>query len=227
MSVVIADMDDERGEALAKELGPASRFMKTDVTSEESAKLALSAAQELGPLRVSVAAHGAGGATGRVVNRDGVPMPLESFERTLAVFLTGTFNLLRLAAAAMASNEVLHDGVRGVVINTASIAAYEGQIGQAPYAAAKAGVVGLTLPAARDLSPVGIRVMAIAPGTFYTPAFRISEEDAQALWGTTVPFPQRMGHPAEYAALVEQIATNDYLNGEVIRIDGALRFAPK
>jgi NAD(P)-dependent dehydrogenase (short-subunit alcohol dehydrogenase family) len=227
MSVVIADMDEERGEALAKELGPASRFVQTDVTSEDSVKSALSAAQELSPLRVSVAAHGAGSATGRVVNRDGAPMPLEAFQRTIAVFLTGTFNLLRLAAAAMATNEVLDDGVRGVVINTASIAAYEGQIGQAPYSAAKAGVVGLTLPAARDLSPVGIRVMAIAPGTFYTPAFRISEEDAQAAWGMTVPFPQRMGHPAEYAALVEQIAANDYLNGEVIRIDGALRFAPK
>jgi NAD(P)-dependent dehydrogenase (short-subunit alcohol dehydrogenase family) len=227
MLVVIADLDDQRGEALAKELGPAASYVHTDVTSEESTQRAVQTAQELGPLRVSVSAHGAGGGTGRVVNRDGSPMPLQAFQQTIDVYLTGTFNLLRLAAATMTSNDQLDDGARGVVINTASIAAYEGQTGQAPYAAAKAGVVGLTLVAARDLAPVGVRVVTIAPGTFYTPAFRMPEDEAQAKWGTGVPFPRRMGRPHEYAALVEHIASNDYLNGEVIRLDGALRFGPK
>jgi NAD(P)-dependent dehydrogenase (short-subunit alcohol dehydrogenase family) len=227
MSVVVADLDAERGAALADELGPSVHFVETDLTLEESVQAAVAAAQKLSPLRVSVAAHGAGSATGRVVGRDGAPMPLEAWSRTIQVYLTGTFNLLRLAAAAMAATEELEDGARGVVINTASIAAYEGQVGQAAYAAAKAGVVGLTLAAARDLAPVGVRVMSIAPGTFFTPAFRLPEDEAQARWGTGVPFPKRMGRPAEYAALVEQIAVNDYLNGETIRIDGAQRFGPK
>jgi NAD(P)-dependent dehydrogenase (short-subunit alcohol dehydrogenase family) len=227
MSVVVADLDADRGSALAHELGPAVRFVQTDLTLEESVQAAVVAAQELNPLRVSVAAHGAGSATGRVVGRDGAPMPLAAWSKTIEVYLTGTFNLLRFAAAAMSGNTELNDGARGVVINTASIAAYEGQVGQAPYAAAKAGVVGLTLAAARDLSPIGVRVMSIAPGTFFTPAFRLPEEEAQARWGTGVPFPKRMGHPQEYAALVEQIAVNDYLNGETIRIDGAQRFGPK
>jgi NAD(P)-dependent dehydrogenase (short-subunit alcohol dehydrogenase family) len=227
MAVVIADLDAERGSALADELGPQAKFVRTDLTLEDSTQAAIGVAQELGPLRVSVAAHGAGSATGRVVGRDGSPMPLEVWSRTIEVYLTGTFNLLRLAAAAMATNDELADQARGVVINTASIAAYEGQVGQAAYAAAKAGVVGLTLASARDLAPVGVRVMSIAPGTFYTPAFRLPEEEAQARWGTGVPFPKRMGRPAEYAALVEQIALNDYLNGETIRLDGAQRFGPK
>jgi NAD(P)-dependent dehydrogenase (short-subunit alcohol dehydrogenase family) len=227
VSVVVADLDADRGSALADELGPEVRFVQTDMTVEESVQAAVAEAQELNPLRVSVAAHGAGGATGRVVGRDGAPMPLAAWSKTIEVYLTGTFNLLRLAAAAMSGNPELDDGARGVVINTASIAAYEGQVGQAAYAAAKAGVVGLTLAAARDLAPVGVRVMSIAPGTFFTPAFRMPEEEAQARWGTGVPFPKRMGHPEEYAALVEQIAVNDYLNGETIRIDGAQRFGPK
>jgi NAD(P)-dependent dehydrogenase (short-subunit alcohol dehydrogenase family) len=227
MSVVVADLDADRGSALADELGPDVRFVQTDMTLEESVQAAVAEAQELNPLRVSVAAHGAGGATGRVVGRDGAPMPLAAWSKTIEVYLTGTFNLLRLAAAAMSRNTELDDGARGVVINTASIAAYEGQIGQAAYAAAKAGVVGLTLAAARDLTPVGVRVMSIAPGTFFTPAFHLPEEEAQARWGTGVPFPKRMGRPEEYAALAEQIAVNDYLNGETIRIDGAQRFGPK
>jgi NAD(P)-dependent dehydrogenase (short-subunit alcohol dehydrogenase family) len=228
MSVVIADLDDEKGSALAKELGSSVVYVRTDVTSEESLLETLGRANELNPLRVSVAAHGGGGGLpSRVVNREGEPMSLAVFEETIRVFLTGTFNLMRLAAATMAKNDVLDDGARGVVINTASIAAYEGQVGQAPYAAAKAGVVGLTLVAARDLSPVGVRVMTIAPGTFYTPAFRLPEEEAQERWGTGVPFPRRMGRASEYAALVEHIASNDYLNGEVIRIDGAIRFGLK
>jgi NAD(P)-dependent dehydrogenase (short-subunit alcohol dehydrogenase family) len=227
MSVVVADLDADRGGALADELGPDVRFVRTDLTLEESVQDAVASAQELNPLRVSVAAHGAGSATGRVVGRDGAPMPLAAWSMTIEVYLTGTFNLLRLAAAAMAANDELDDGARGVVINTASIAAYEGQVGQAAYAAAKAGVVGLTLAAARDLAPVGVRVMSIAPGTFFTPAFRLPEDEAQARWGTGVPFPKRMGRPEEYAALVEQIAVNDYLNGETVRIDGAQRFGPK
>jgi NAD(P)-dependent dehydrogenase (short-subunit alcohol dehydrogenase family) len=227
MSVVVADLDADRGTALADELGPDVRFVQTDLTLEESVEAAVVAAQDLNPLRVSVAAHGAGSATGRVVGRDGAPMPLAAWNKTIEVYLTGTFNLLRLAATAMSGNIELDGGARGVVINTASIAAYEGQVGQAAYAAAKAGVVGLTLAAARDLAPVGVRVMSIAPGTFFTPAFRLPEEEAQARWGTGVPFPKRMGRPEEYAALVEQIAVNDYLNGETIRIDGAQRFGPK
>jgi len=227
MSVVVADLDADRGGVLADELGPDVRFIQTDLTVEASVQDAVAAAQELNPLRVSVAAHGAGSATGRVVGRDGTPMPLAPWNKTIEVYLTGTFNLLRLAAASMAANDELDDGARGLVINTASIAAYEGQVGQAAYAAAKAGVVGLTLAAARDLAPVGVRVMSIAPGTFFTPAFRLPEDEAQARWGTSVPFPKRMGRPAEYAALVEQIAVNDYLNGETIRLDGAQRFGPK
>jgi NAD(P)-dependent dehydrogenase (short-subunit alcohol dehydrogenase family) len=227
MSVVVADLDADRGTALAEEHGPSVRYIQTDITLEESVQGAVAAAQEHHPLRVSVAAHGAGSPTGRVVGRDGVPMSLAAWNKTIDVYLTGTFNLLRLAAAAMSGNTGLDDGASGVVINTASIAAYEGQVGQAAYAAAKAGVVGLTLAAARDLAPVGVRVMSIAPGTFFTPAFRLGEEEAEARWGAGVPFPKRMGRPAEYAALVEQIAVNDYLNGETIRIDGAQRLGPK
>jgi NAD(P)-dependent dehydrogenase (short-subunit alcohol dehydrogenase family) len=224
---VIADLDDERGQALADELGEGAHYVRTDVTDEKSTTAAVETADELGALRVAVAAHGAGAAVGRVVSRDGTPLDLDGFRRTVDVYLTGTFNLLRLAAAAMTRHEPDANGSRGVVVNTASIAAYEGQIGQSPYAAAKAGVAGLTLAAARDLAPTGVRVMTIAPGTFYTPAFRMPEDEAQARWGTSVPFPNRMGRAPEYAALVEHIVANDYLNGEVIRLDGALRFGPK
>jgi NAD(P)-dependent dehydrogenase (short-subunit alcohol dehydrogenase family) len=224
---VIADLDDAAGQKLADELGGGAHFIRTDVTGEDSTKAAIDLAGSLGSLRVAVAAHGAGAAVGRVVGRDGEPLGLDGFRRTVDVYLTGTFNLLRLAAAAMTRNEPEEGGCRGVVVNTASIAAYEGQIGQSPYAAAKAGVVGLTIAAARDLAVSGVRMMTIAPGTFYTPAFRMPEDDAQARWGTGVPFPNRMGRAAEYGALVEHIAANDYLNGEVIRLDGALRFAPK
>jgi NAD(P)-dependent dehydrogenase (short-subunit alcohol dehydrogenase family) len=149
------------------------------------------------------------------------------FRRTVEIYLTGTFNVTRLSAAAMAKTTPLESGQRGVIVNTASIAAFEGQIGQSDYAAAKGGVVGLGLVAARDLSPVGIRVMTIAPGTFYTPAFRMDEAEAQEKWGRAVPNPNRMGRADEYGLLVLQIAQNDYLNGEVIRIDGAQRFGPK
>ncbi len=225
MRVVIADLDDDRGPALAAELG--ATFMRTDVTDEDSVGAAVHAAGTLGPLRVAVSAHGGPVAVGRVVARDGTPLSLDGFRRTVDAYLTGTFNVLRLSAAAMAATEPDGSGNRGVVISTASIAAYEGQVGQSPYAAAKGGVVALTLVAARDLSPLGIRVMTIAPGTFFTPAFRMPEEEAQARWGSAVPYPTRMGRPDEYAELVEHIGRNDYLNGETIRLDGAQRFGLK
>jgi NAD(P)-dependent dehydrogenase (short-subunit alcohol dehydrogenase family) len=227
-SVVIADLSDERGKALADDLGDAARYVSTDVLDEDSVQAAIAAAGELGPFRVLVNAHGgSSGGAARVVGRDGSPAPLDAFRWYLDLFLTGTFNTLRLGSAAMAALEPEASGSRGVVINTASIAAYEGQIGQTAYSAAKGGVVGLTLPAARDLSPLGIRVMAIAPGTFFTPAFRMEREEAEQRWGSGVPFPKRMGSPSEYGELVHSIVVNDYLNGEVIRLDGALRFSPK
>jgi NAD(P)-dependent dehydrogenase (short-subunit alcohol dehydrogenase family) len=181
----------------------------------------------MGPLRVAVNAHGGDGAGGRLVNREGVPLPLDGFKRTIEVYLTGTFNVMRLAASAMVTSEPDGESGRGVIINTASIAAFEGQIGQVPYAAAKGGVVGMTIVAARDLSPSGVRVVTIAPGTFFTPAFMMPEEQAQERFGKGIPFPARMGRPVEYAALVQSIVENDYLNGETIRLDAALRFAPK
>jgi len=227
-SVVIADLSDERGKALAADLGDSALYVSTDVLDEDSIQGAIGAARDLGPLRVVVNAHGGStGSASRVVDREGNPAPLDAFRRCLDLFLTGTFNMLRLGAAAMATNEPDAGGSRGVVVNTASIAAFEGQTGQTAYAAAKGGVVGLTLPAARDLSPLGIRVVTIAPGTFFTPAFQMEREEAERRWGSTVPFPNRMGSPPEYAELVHSICINDYLNGEVIRLDGALRFQPK
>lgn len=226
-SVVIADMAEDKGEALAKELGDRARFVRTDVTDEGSVNAALDVASELGRLRVSVAAHGGPVAQMRVLGKDGSPMPLELFDRTLKLYLSGTFNVMRLAAARMAALEPLASGVRGLVVNTASIAAYEGQIGQSDYSAAKAGVVGLGLVAARDLSAIGIRVCTIAPGTFYTPAFQMPEEKAQELWGVNVPFPKRMGQASEFADLVAFFVANDYMNGETVRIDGAQRFGLK
>jgi NAD(P)-dependent dehydrogenase (short-subunit alcohol dehydrogenase family) len=164
---------------------------------------------------------------GRIVKKDGSPLALEGFRDTLEPYLVGTYNVMRLAAAAMASSEPDGDSGRGVIVTTASIAAFEGQIGQLPYAAAKGGVVAMTLVAARDLSPVGVRVLTIAPGTFFTPAYGMPEEEAQEHFGQGIPFPKRMGRPEEYAQLVESLITNDYLNGEVIRIDAALRFGPR
>ncbi|NMD61329.1 UNVERIFIED_ORG: NAD(P)-dependent dehydrogenase (short-subunit alcohol dehydrogenase family) [Nocardia globerula] len=226
-AVVIADLNDERGKALEVELGDKVRYVNTDVLDEASVNAAIAVAQELAPLRIVVNAHGGGAGASRVVGRDGEPASFEQFQWYVNLFLNGTFNVLRLGAAAMARNEADPSSGRGVIVNTASIAAFEGQIGQTAYSAAKGGVVGLTLPAARDLTKLGIRVMAIAPGTFFTPAFKMERDEAEKHWGSTVPFPNRMGSPSEYAALVQHIAENDYLNGEVIRIDGALRFQPK
>ncbi|MFJ8493049.1 SDR family NAD(P)-dependent oxidoreductase [Streptomyces sp. NPDC094038] len=225
-SVVVADLSDEKGKALEEELGV--RYVRTDATDEGQVRAALGEAEALGPLRISVDVHGGPASGGRLVGRDGEPLDLAGFRRTVDIYLTGVFNVLRLAAAAMARQEpVDEDGGRGVVVNTASIAAYEGQIGQLPYAAAKGGVAAMTLVAARDLSPLGIRVVTVAPGTFLTPAYGKAGDQLEEYWGPQVPHPRRMGRSPEYAALVQHVCENDYLNGEVIRLDGALRFPPK
>jgi NAD(P)-dependent dehydrogenase (short-subunit alcohol dehydrogenase family) len=226
-TVVIADLAEEKGEKLAADLGSSAVFVRTDVTDEASVAGAIAAAAELGELRVSVCAHAGPVAQQRILGRDGTPMPQALFDRTIAIYLSGTFNLLRQAAAAMAALEPLESGVRGLVVNTASIAAFEGQVGQSDYSAAKGGVVGLGLVAARDLSAVGIRVVTVAPGTFFTPAFQMEEAAAHEQWGKTVPFPKRMGRAAEFADLVSCLVGNDYINGETIRIDGAQRFGLK
>ena len=223
--VVVADVADDRGKALEEELGV--RYVRTDATDEASVAAALAEAEALGPLRISVDAHGGPASGGRLVGRDGSPLDLDGFRTTIEYYLTAVFNVMRLAAAAIGRQEPLDDGARGVIVNTASIAAFEGQVGQLPYAAAKGGVAGMTLVAARDLSPLGIRVVSIAPGTFLTPAYGQAGEKLEAHWGPQVPHPKRMGRPAEYAGLVLHICENDYLNGEVIRLDGALRFPPK
>lgn len=222
--VVVADLADEKGKALEDELGV--RYVRTDATDEDSVQAALAEAEAAAPLRISVDAHGGPAAGGRLVGRDGSPLGLAGFRTTIEVYLTGVFNVMRLAAAAIGRQEPV-DEARGVIVNTASIAAYEGQIGQLPYAAAKGGVVGMTIVAARDLSPLGVRVVTIAPGTFLTPAYGKAGDQLEAYWGPKIPHPKRMGRSPEYAALVQHICENDYLNGEVIRLDGALRFPPK
>jgi NAD(P)-dependent dehydrogenase (short-subunit alcohol dehydrogenase family) len=222
--VVIADLADDKGKELASELD--ARYVRTDATNTDDVQAALAEAESLGPLRISVDAHGGPASGGRLVGKDGSPLDLDGFKTTIDVYLTGVFNVLRLAAAAMARQEPV-DGGRGVIVNTASIAAYEGQVGQLPYAAAKGGVVSMTLVAARDLSPLGIRVVTIAPGTFLTPAYGKAGDQLEAYWGPQIPYPKRMGRSAEYGAFVQSIVENDYLNGEVIRLDGALRFPPK
>lgn len=223
--VVIADVADDKGEALEDELGV--RYVHVDATSTDDINAALAVAESLAPLRISVDCHGGPAGGGRLVGKDGSPLDLEAFTRTITFYLTAVFNVMRLSAAAIARQEPLESGARGVIINTASIAGYEGQIGQIPYSAAKGGVIGMTLVAARDLSPLGIRVVTIAPGVFMTPAYPMPAEQLEAFWGPQIPFPKRMGQPSEYAALALSIAENDYLNGEVIRLDGALRFPPK
>ncbi len=222
--VVIVDRDEARGQKLASELS-GSLYAKADVTSAEEVAAAVAKAAALGPLRIAVSCAGVGWAS-RVVNKEGQPHDLELFRTVITINLIGTFNLLRLSAQAMARTEAV-DGERGVIINTASIAAFDGQIGQIAYAASKGGITSMTLPAARDLATVGIRVMTIAPGIFDTPLLAILPEPARASLAAGVPFPRRLGSPDDFAALVEHIACNSYLNGEVIRLDGALRMAPK
>lgn len=223
--VVIADLDEERGRALAQELEGA-RFARADVTDADTVAAAVAEAASLpGGLRISVCCAGIGSAE-RVVSKRG-PHALESFERTIAVNLLGTFNVLRLAAAAMRDNEPDGRGERGVIVNTASIAAYDGQIGQVAYAASKGGIVGLTLPAARDLAQHAIRVCTIAPGTFDTPLLAGLPEPARTELGRQIPFPPRLGDPDEFGALALHVVENQMLNGEVIRLDGALRMPPR
>lgn len=225
--VVILDRDTVKGEALAKELGEAVAYSPTDVTVAGDVTAAIELAGSLGPLRIAVNCAGIGWAS-RVVARDGTPHDLDLYSTVISINLIGTFNVLRLSAAAMAAGDPTDTGERGVVINTASIAAFDGQIGQIAYASSKAGVVGLTLPAARDLAAVGVRVVTIAPGTFDTPMLAMLPEAQRQALAAGIPFPSRLGDPeTDYASLVEHIVRNSYLNGETIRLDGALRMPPK
>jgi NAD(P)-dependent dehydrogenase (short-subunit alcohol dehydrogenase family) len=223
-AVVVLDLPSSPGKALVEELGDRVRFAPTDVRDEEQVQAAIDAARELGTLRIAVNCAGVG-TPGRVVGKRG-PLPLEDFANVVSINLIGTFNVLRLAAAAMLENEPV-DGDRGVIVMTASIAAYDGQIGQAAYAASKGGVVGLTLSAARDLADKAIRVMTVAPGTFETPMLSGLPGDVKSVLEAQVPHPSRLGSPAEYASLVAHIIGNPMLNGEVIRLDGALRMPPR
>jgi NAD(P)-dependent dehydrogenase (short-subunit alcohol dehydrogenase family) len=224
--VVIADVQKEVGAALAKELGDRSRFVETDVTNRASAERSVeTVVREFGALYGLINCAGIALAE-RVVGKTG-PHRLESFARVINVNLIGTFNMISVAAAALSANEPLPSGERGVIVNTASVAAFDGQIGQAAYAASKAGVAGLTLPVARELARFGIRVMTIAPGIFETPMLgQLSEEIRNSL-AQQIPFPSRLGRPDEFAALVEHIVENEMLNGETIRLDGSIRMAPK
>lgn len=223
-AVVLADLPSSHGDRAAGQLGRDAVFVPTDVTDEVSVQAAVDRASALGPLRVAVSCAGVG-TPGRVLGRSG-PLPLEAFARVVTVNLVGSFNVLRLAAAAMAATEPV-DGERGVVVNTASAAAYDGQIGQVAYSASKGGVVGMTLPAARDLAERLIRVMTVAPGLFDTPMLQGLPEPARQSLAAQVPMPSRLGDPAEFAALVRHICENPMLNGEVIRLDGAIRMAPR
>ena len=224
--VALFDVNEEKGHAAAKELGDAASFFRTDVTSEDGVAANVAAARDaMGGLNVLINCAGILGA-GRVLGKEGA-MPLANFASTVMVNLVGSFNVAKAAAALMQGNEAGEDGERGVIINTASVAAYEGQIGQAAYSASKGGVVGMTLPMARELARFGIRVATIAPGIFWTPLLGSLPQEAQDSLGRQVPFPSRMGHPAEYAKLVESIVGNVMLNAEVIRLDGAIRMAPK
>lgn len=225
--VVIADLADDKGAKLAADLGSRARYVHTDVLDEESVKEALAAARELGTLRVATVAHGGWGVAERIVGRDGSPASLEGFTKTLSLYLSGTYNVARLAAADMAGSDPEEGGERGVIVTTASIAGYEGQIGQTAYAAAKAGVIGLTIAAARDLSAVGVRYNTIAPGTMRTSMMESVGDEALAKFAAAVPFPKRLGEPAEFGDAVVFLARNGYVNGEVLRLDGAQRFGPR
>ncbi len=223
-AVVILDLPSSPGAELAAELGDRARFVPADVRDETQVQAAIDAARELGTLRIAVNCAGVG-TPGRVVGKRG-PLPLEDFQNVININLVGTFNVTRLAAAAMLDNEPV-DGDRGVIVMTASIAAYDGQIGQAAYAASKGGVVGLTLSAARDLADKAIRVVTVAPGTFETPMLSGLPGEVKTVLEQQVPHPSRLGKPSEYASLVAHIIDNPMLNGEVIRLDGALRMPPR
>jgi NAD(P)-dependent dehydrogenase (short-subunit alcohol dehydrogenase family) len=224
---VICDLNEEKGQAVAADLKGA--FVKTDVSNPEQVQAAIDVAQGLGPLRALVNAAGLGNAS-RTVNREGVPFPLDQFEFVIKINLIGTFNCLRLAAAAMSQQDPVDaDGQRGAIVNIASVAAFDGQIGQAAYSASKGGVVGLTLPVARDLSAIGIRVNCVAPGLIDTPIYGVGEgsDKFKANLGRNVLFPKRLGHPSELASMVAECITNDYMNGETLRVDGGIRMPPK
>lgn len=224
---IVVDLNEEKGQAVAKDIG--GQFVKADVSNTEQVQAAVDAAVAIAPLRALV--NGAGiGSAGRTVDRSGKPFDLASFEMVLRVNLIGTFNCIRLAAAAMSKQEPLDDqGQRGAIVNMASVAAFDGQIGQCAYSASKGGVVGMTLPIARDLAASGVRVNTIAPGLFNTPIYGEGEasEAFKAHLGASVLFPKRLGYPAELASMVAELITNDYMNGEVVRADGGIRMPPK
>lgn len=225
--VAIADLNEERGEEIAKEIDGV--FVKADVSNEDDVAAAVAAASGLGPLRGLVNAAGVGHAK-RTVDREGNPFPLGDFERVIRINLVGSFNCLRLAAAEIATNDPVDEsGQRGAIVNLSSVAAFEGQTGQAAYSASKGGVVGMTLPIARDLAAVGVRVNTIAPGLVDTPIYGVGEgaEKFKAHLGQSVLFPKRLGHPSELASMVLELLTNDYMNGEVVRVDGGIRMPPK
>jgi NAD(P)-dependent dehydrogenase (short-subunit alcohol dehydrogenase family) len=222
---VLVDLPSSKGDEAAASLDGAAVFAAADVTDEAAVRSALDAAGELGPLRVVVNCAGIG-TPGRLLGRDGTAYPIEPFVKVLQVNLIGTFNVIRLAAERLAAAEPVGEE-RGVIVNTASVAAYEGQIGQAAYSASKGGIVGMTLPIARDLAQRLIRVVTIAPGLFDTPLLAGLPEQARTSLGQQVPHPSRLGDPDEYGALVEHIVANPMLNGEVIRLDGAIRMAPR
>jgi NAD(P)-dependent dehydrogenase (short-subunit alcohol dehydrogenase family) len=225
--VAVLDLSKSNGAAIAEELGATATFLEADVTNDEQLAAAIAqAAERLGAIHVAVNCAGIATA-GKTLGKGNEPLNIGPFRRTIEVNLIGTFNVIRFVAAQMAKNPPGDDGERGVIINTASVAAFDGQIGQAAYSASKGGVVGMTLPIARDLSRDGIRCCTIAPGIFETPMLMGLPEPARQALGASVPFPQRLGRPAEYAALACQIIENSMLNGETIRLDGAIRMAPK
>ncbi|HZU81033.1 MAG TPA: SDR family NAD(P)-dependent oxidoreductase [Acidimicrobiales bacterium] len=227
LHVIVFDLDGDRAAATAKELPGSAIGVGGDTTVDDDVAAVIEAARELGPVSVLVNVAGGGVGGGRTVGRDGTPHDKSSFVKTMEMNALGTFNMSRLVASAMAGNDPDEEGQRGVIVNTASIAGIEGQTGQIAYGSAKAAILGMTLPMARDLAPLGIRVCAIAPGTMGTPIMlSVPEQMRQKLEGDIV-FPKRMGRPEEFALLVESIVRNPYLNGENIRLDGALRFPPK
>jgi NAD(P)-dependent dehydrogenase (short-subunit alcohol dehydrogenase family) len=225
--VALLDVNEDKAAAAVAELGEqAARFFRVDVTSEADVTTVLDQARDwLGGLNVAVSCAGILGA-GRVLGREG-PMALENFSKTIMVNLVGSFNVAKAAASLMQDNDPGDDGERGVIINTASVAAFEGQIGQAAYSASKGGVVGMTLPMAREFTRIGVRVMTIAPGVFHTPMVDIMPESVQQALGDSIPFPKRLGKPSEFAALAAHIVANNYFNGTTIRLDGAVRLEPK
>jgi NAD(P)-dependent dehydrogenase (short-subunit alcohol dehydrogenase family) len=225
-AVVGVDLSEEAGRAAFEPLGSDGAFVRADVTSEEDIQRAIETAKSMGELRASVCCAGIGWAH-RMMKRDGTVHPLGLFQKVITVNLIGTFNVMRLAAAAMADNTPDSDNQRGVLVNTASVAAFEGQIGQVAYAASKGGVAAMTLPVARDLAKIGIRACTIAPGIFDTPMLAALPDKVRAALGASVPNPSRLGDPAEYGKMVYTIISSPYLNGETIRLDGALRMAPR